>query len=91
MKKNPFLMLLDENNNDNIVFYDENNNPLEFEQVALINLDEQQFKKYVHGEELDNYKRLSGYACVMVKGAALGGVKCTGNKLKNLYPKGLRF
>ena len=36
-------MLLDENNNDNIVFYDENNNPLEFEQVALINLDEQQF------------------------------------------------
>lgn len=39
-KKNPYEMLLDENNQENIVFYDEENNPLEFEQVAVISLEE---------------------------------------------------
>lgn len=43
MRKDPFQMLLDENNNDNIIFYDEAGNPLEFEQVALINLDDEQY------------------------------------------------
>lgn len=43
MRKDPFVMLLDENNNENIIFYDENNNPLEFEQVALINIADDQY------------------------------------------------
>lgn len=43
MKKDPFQMLLDENNHDNIIFYDESGNKLEFEQVALINLEQEQF------------------------------------------------
>lgn len=43
MRKDPFQMLLDENNNENIIFYDELGNPLEFEQVALINLDDEQY------------------------------------------------
>ncbi len=33
---NPIEKLLDENNNENIVLYDENGNALEFEQIALI-------------------------------------------------------
>lgn len=40
IKKNPYEMLLDENNQENIVFYDEKNNSLEFEQVAVISLAE---------------------------------------------------
>lgn len=43
MRKDPFAMLLDENNNDNIIFYDMDNNPLEFEQVALINIEDNQY------------------------------------------------
>jgi len=40
---NALDMLLDEENNDNIVLYDENDNPVEFEQVAVIPLDERLF------------------------------------------------
>lgn len=43
MSKNPFEILLDEDNTDNIIFYDENQNPMEFEQVALITLDDIQY------------------------------------------------
>ena len=41
--KNPFEILLDENDDDNLVFYDEENNKLEFEQIALINIDESRY------------------------------------------------
>jgi hypothetical protein len=41
--KNPFEMLLDENNNENIVFTLEDGSKMEFEQVALINLNEENF------------------------------------------------
>ena len=43
-KRNPYEMLLDEANNDNIVFYDQAGNPMEFEQIALLEID---FIKYV--------------------------------------------
>lgn len=43
MNKNPFDILLDDDNTDNIIFYDENQNPMEFEQVALITLDDIQY------------------------------------------------
>jgi hypothetical protein len=33
---NPIEMLLDENNDDNIILYDEDGNPTEFEQIAII-------------------------------------------------------
>lgn len=36
----PIEMLLDEKNNDNIVLYDDNNKEVEFEQIAIIPLDE---------------------------------------------------
>lgn len=56
-----------------------------------INLTETDYKKYVHGEELDIDSKLKGYACVSIFGASLGGGKCVNGKLKNLYPKGLRI
>ena len=37
---NPLLQLMDPNNNDNIVLYNENDEPVEFEQVAIIPMDE---------------------------------------------------
>lgn len=37
--KNPIKQLLDENNNDNIILFDDDGNKIEFEQVALIPLD----------------------------------------------------
>ncbi len=37
--KNPIEQIMDENNLDNIVLYDTENKPIEFEQVALIPLE----------------------------------------------------
>ena len=36
---NPIDQLMDENNKDNIILYDENNHPVEFMQVAVIPID----------------------------------------------------
>ncbi len=43
MKKNPFLQLLDENNNENIIFTNDLGEKVEFEQVALINLEDEKY------------------------------------------------
>lgn len=43
MKKNPFLQLLDENNNENIIFTNDLGERVEFEQVALINLEDEKY------------------------------------------------
>lgn len=37
--KNPIEQILDENNTENIVLYDDQHNPITFEQIALIPLD----------------------------------------------------
>ena len=37
--KNPIEQILDENNMENVVLYDAENKPIEFEQVAVIPLD----------------------------------------------------
>ena len=37
--KNPIEQILDENNMENVVLYDADNNPIEFEQVAVIPLE----------------------------------------------------
>ena len=39
MVKNPLDQILDENNNENVIFYDADNKPIEFEQVAVIPLE----------------------------------------------------
>ena len=56
-----------------------------------IELSDDEYKKYIHGEELEISPELKGYACVCVNGASLGGGKCVSGRLKNLYPKGLRI
>lgn len=37
--KNPIEQILDENNTENVILYDAENKPIEFEQVALIPLE----------------------------------------------------
>ncbi len=56
-----------------------------------IELDDENLKKYLHGEELEFKENLKGYAVVTKNGNAIGGAKISGNRLKNLYPKGLRI
>lgn len=36
---NPIEQIMDENNKDNIILYDENNQPMEFMQIAVIPID----------------------------------------------------
>lgn len=38
--KDPIKQILDENNNENIVLFDDENKPIEFEQVAVIPLED---------------------------------------------------
>ena len=56
-----------------------------------VELTDDEAKRYLHGEEI--YKDISykGYAVVTNNNCPLGGVKISGGKLKNLYPKGLRI
>ncbi len=54
-------------------------------------LDESNFKKYIHGEELQlNLNLKNDFYVVSYKGLNLGFVKYVNGKLKNYYPKGLR-
>lgn len=43
MKKNEIEKLLDENDNSNLIFYNDNKEKIEFEQVALINIDNENY------------------------------------------------
>lgn len=56
-----------------------------------IELQDDELKKYLHGEELISAVCGKGYAVVTKNGYPLGGVKIVGNRLRNLYPKGLRI
>jgi NOL1/NOP2/sun family putative RNA methylase len=56
-----------------------------------IELNEEQLKKYLHGEELSSNETRKGYGVVASGGHAIGGVRIIQGKLKNLYPKGLRI
>src|SRR5574344_353705 len=54
-------------------------------------LTDDEVKKYIHGEELTKETKLkTGYYPVSFNSINLGFVHVVGNKLKNLYPKGLR-
>ena len=54
------------------------------------NATEDELKKYMHGEDLTTNINAKGYGVVTVNGYAIGGVKIVQNRLKNLYPRGLR-
>ena len=61
-------------------------------QKINFDLNNQQLCKYLHGEQLENtYLLNNGYAVVCVNNYAIGGVRVSGNALKNLFPKGLRI
>ena len=45
---------------------------------------------WLHGEELAAAQAASGFAAVLCDGFPLGFGKCSGGRLKNRYPKGLR-
>ena len=47
-------------------------------------------EKYLAGEEIEADESLKGWCAVLFEGAALGGGKASGGKVKNHYPKGLR-
>ncbi len=56
-----------------------------------IELTEEETKKYLHGDEITKITNLAnGYYVVSYQNINLGYVHIVGNKLKNLYPKGLR-
>ena len=57
-----------------------------------IELDDAELKKYLHGEEIVKPEiKEKGYAVVTRNGFAIGGVKISNGRLKNLYPRGLRI
>ncbi len=47
-------------------------------------------EKYLRGEEIESDIQDSGWCAVTYEGAALGGGKISGGRVKNHYPKGLR-
>ena len=53
-------------------------------------LNEEDVKKYIHGDTLSCDTSLSGYYIATYQGVALGFLKATQGTLKNFYPKGLR-
>ncbi len=56
-----------------------------------IELDDEELKKYLHGEEIVKPEvTAKGYAIVSRNGFSVGGVKVSNGRLKNLYPRGLR-
>ncbi len=55
-----------------------------------ISLNEEEVKKYIHGDTLSCDTSLSGYYIATYQGVALGFLKATQGTLKNFYPKGLR-
>ena len=52
--------------------------------------DDPRSEKYLRGEEIDATLTEGGWCVVTYEGVALGGGKCSGGKIKNHYPKGLR-
>ena len=60
--------------------------------VNKVELTEEELKKYLHGDEIvKNDIKIKGYAVVTRNGYAVGGVKISNGRLKNLYPRGLRI
>lgn len=56
-----------------------------------IEINDEALKKYLHGEELSITGYNNGYAVITNKNFAIGGGKIASNRIKNLYPKGLRI
>ncbi len=64
-------------------------NPEECRQVLALGMDDPRVKAFLHGEEIDA-PGFQGYAGISVEGVMAGFGKCSGGRMKNRYPKGLR-
>ena len=65
----------------------------DFKNKIALALTDLRVAEYIKGMEIDvsDFAELpDGYAALMVDGCALGGVKVSGGRAKNHYPKGLR-
>lgn len=61
----------------------------EFKRKVSFSANDDVLLRYLHGEEIE-VNLPDGYAAVLVDGCALGGIKVSGGRAKNHYPKGLR-
>lgn len=59
-------------------------------QIVDLGADSAAICAYLHGEEIDVPRGLSGYTAVAVSGMTTGFGKASNGRLKNKYPKGLR-
>ncbi|MEE0930384.1 MAG: RsmB/NOP family class I SAM-dependent RNA methyltransferase [Acutalibacteraceae bacterium] len=62
----------------------------EFKNVINLDINSPELESYLTGDEIDTNSNIKGYTAVCVNGITLGFGKCSGGKLKNKYPKGLR-
>lgn len=65
--KNPIEQLLDPNNNENVTLYDENDKPVEFEQIALIPLNNSVYTILVPVEKVEGVDENSGLVFELVE------------------------
>lgn len=63
--------------------------PKRFRQVLKLKGDDPRVRAFLHGEEIDA-PGVQGYAGIAADGVMLGFGKCSGGRMKNRYPKGLR-
>lgn len=59
-------------------------------QIISLSSSDNAVQQYLRGEEIECDGSYKGYVGVCVDGVTLGFGKCSGGKLKNHYPKGLR-
>lgn len=62
----------------------------ELRNVLNFDAESEEIKKYLQGLEIDINSNLNSYVGVSVNNILVGFGKCSNNKLKNKYPKGLR-
>lgn len=64
--------------------------PEELRNAVLLTYDSSEIYAFLHGEELSVSFSLKGYCGVAVNSIMVGFGKCSGGRMKNHYPKGLR-
>lgn len=64
--------------------------PEELCREVALSCSDKRLAAFLRGEEIEAPAGLSGYTGVSVEGMVTGFGKCTGGRLKNRYPKGLR-
>ena len=61
-----------------------------FKRKLELSESEDKCRRYLRGEEIENEDIPNGWCALLFCGAALGGGKAVGDRIKNHYPKGLR-